>query len=142
MYIICWLPLVIFGELFGHVGDTIGLVMMFLLIAAATCLQIYNGAIKPKFNASTENWDDDDDDADDDDDDNDDDDDDDEKTARAEKNGRSPAYKAISSALWRLTVCGYLLVSFATGAWHITWMIFLIVTALDNVIKAIFDLRR
>ncbi len=131
MYILCWLPLVILSSFLGDLGSTVGLTIMFGMIAAATCLLIYNGMTKPKFDMNAEDWDDDDDD-----------DDDDEKTKAGNRPARSPLYKAISGALWMLTVCAYLLVSFATGAWHITWLIFLIATALDNVIKAVFDLRR
>ena len=54
----------------------------------------------------------------------------------------SPVYKAISGALWVLTFVVYFLASFETGAWHMTWLLFLISTAIDNIIKAIFDLRR
>ena len=99
---------------------------------------IYNSMTKPKFGPTVVNWDKDDDD---------DDDDDDEKAGKHPpvqpiRPRRSPVYKAISGALFVLVLCGYLLVSFATGAWHITWLIFLMYAALDNVIKAIFDLRR
>lgn len=136
MYILCWVPLAMLEDLAGRVGSGIGLVLMFGMIAAATCAIIHNAMSKPKFGANVENWEKDDDD--------DDDDDDDTrgKGRRDDRPRRSPVYNAISGALWVLTVCVYLLVSFVTGAWHITWMIFLIVTALDNVIKAIFDLRR
>ena len=99
---------------------------------------IYNGMTKPKFGANAD-WEDDDDS---DDSDDSDDEGNDEGDDGAKKSRRSPVYGAISGALWALTVCGYLLVSFATGAWHVTWMIFLIATAVDNIIKAIFDLRR
>jgi Flp pilus assembly protein TadB len=133
MYILCWLPLVILSTILGDLGSTIGLPIMFGMIAAATCMLIYNGMTKPKFGGNVEDWDDDDDD---------DDDDEDEDVRRGCRPARSPAYKAISGVLWMLTVCVYFLVSFASGAWHITWLIFLIATALDNVIKAIFDLRR
>ncbi len=139
MYILCWLPLAILENVAGRVGSSIGLILMFGMIAAATFAIIHNSMSKPKFGANVENWEKDDDD-------DDDEDDDDEDTRgngrRDGRPGRSPVYKAISGALWVLTVCVYLLVSFATGAWHVTWMIFLIVTALDNIIKAIFDLRR
>ena len=36
----------------------------------------------------------------------------------------------------------YFAVSFLTGAWYITWLIFLIGTAVMNIVKAIFDLIR
>lgn len=126
MYILCWLPLVVLSALAGdEFGGIVGLCVMFLMIAGATAMLIYNDQSKPK-GMTAEDDDEDDDDEDEDDDD----------------EPRSPVYKAISAALWILTVVAYLQVSFATGAWHMTWLLFLIATALDNVIKAIFDLRR
>lgn len=133
MYILCWLPLVILSQIHEEIGSTVGLAVMFVMIAAATGMLIYTGMTKPKFGPTVEDWGDDDDD---------DDDDESEKSRNTGRPARSPAYKAVSGVLWMLTICGYFLVSFATGAWHITWLIFLITTALDNVIKAIFDLRR
>ncbi len=130
MYILCWVPLVILGGLLDEVGGIVGLAVMFLMIAGATGMNIYNSMTKPSFAADDDGDDDDDDDRDRDDGDG-------AVTAR-----RSPVYKAISGALWALTFVVYFGVSFGTGAWHITWLIFLMATALDNVIKAIFDLRR
>lgn len=129
MYILCWLPLVILSELLGDLGHVIGLPVMFLMIAGATAMIVYGGMTKVKVaeakkgRAGTQDGDDDEDD-----------DHDDEP--------RSPVYKAISGALWALTLVAYFVISKLTGAWHVTWLIFLMATALDNVIKAIFDLRR
>ncbi|MBQ9150981.1 MAG: hypothetical protein IJX72_01930, partial [Clostridia bacterium] len=139
--ILCWVPIAILSELFDDIGGIIGLTIMFLMIAGATAMNIYNGMTKPKFNGNTV-WDKSDDD-----DDDDEDREDDDRRARqttdvSGRPRRSPVYGAISGALWMLTVCAYLLVSFATGAWSITWLMFLITTAVDNIIKAIFDLRR
>ena len=130
MYILCWVPLVLLGALSGNdgMGGAIGLGIMFLMIAAATALNIIHGMTKPECMREEPKRAEEDDD------------DDDEK--KPQKNGgRHPVYKAISGALWSLTVVVYLGVSFLTGAWHITWLIFLIVTAIDNIIKACFDLR-
>ena len=44
--------------------------------------------------------------------------------------------KAYSSALWLLVVAAYFLISFATGAWYITWIIFLIGAAMEQVVRA------
>lgn len=52
-----------------------------------------------------------------------------------QKNGT--VFGAVSGAIWALTVLVYILVSFATGAWHITWVIFLIAVAIVNIVKAI-----
>ncbi len=119
MYILCVVPAIILGD------DIVGPVLMFVMIAVATSLLIFNGMTKPKFDrtADGEDGDDDEDHAD-------------------NCPVRSPVYKAISGAIWMLGVCAYLFVSFTTWYWHITWMIFLILTAVDNIIRAIFDLRR
>ncbi len=120
LYILCTVPVMILG------GSILGPVCMFVMIAAATALLIFNGMTKPKLGRELK----------------DDDDDDEEADLGDDRPRRSPVYAAISGALWVLTVVAYLLVSFLTGYWHITWMIFLITVAIDNIIKAIFDLRR
>lgn len=143
LYILCWVPLVVLGALLDDVGGSVGLGIMFLMIALATSLNVYNRKSKPAFDGDADWEEDDEGDGDDDDDDDGDDDDNGEKQTRKEgRPRRSPVYGAISGVLWALTFCVYLLVSFYTGAWYATWLIFLIATALDNVIKAIFDLRR
>ncbi len=131
LYILCAVPCII-------VDNVIGVVLMFVMVAVATAMLIYNSMSRPKFEGNTA-WHRNDDD----------DDDDDDKEGAAgyshvtmRRPRRSPVYKAVSGALWCVTVCVYLLVSFLTGYWWITWMIFLMTTAIDNIIKAIFDLRR
>ncbi len=124
MYILCWIPLVILSEIFGDLGSMVGLPIMFLMIAGATAMIVYGSMTKTKVTEAEKERDDDDD-------------DDEEDTER-----RFPVYKAISGALWVLTLVAYLVVSDLTGAWHMTWLLFLMAAALDNIIKAIFDLRR
>lgn len=130
MYILCWLPLVLLSVLIenSEVGSIVGLVVMFVMIAAATSLFIIQGMTKPEFMREKAKDDDEDD-------------DDDDDTSRNKKGEKHPVYKAISGALWCLTVVVYLGVSFLSGAWHITWLIFLIAAAIDNIIKACFELR-
>ena len=41
-----------------------------------------------------------------------------------------------------IVVVVYLLISFWTMHWGITWIIFLIAAAIDNIIKAIFELTK
>ncbi len=60
----------------------------------------------------------------------------------AERPGRSRWYALVSGIIWTLTLCIYLSVSFATHAWNVTWLLFLMGIAADNVAKCIFDLRR
>ena len=84
---------------------------MFLLIAAATFLLIMNGEDK-KESAATEK-------------------------AIALKKAESPINRIIGI----ITLIIYLIISFSSGAWFITWLIFPISACIDGVIKAILDLQ-
>jgi len=114
MYIISVIPPIIFS---GNVGP----ILMFLIIAIATGLLIYNNMTKTKYvkidDTIVEEF----------------------KEWKESKENRE--FSAISSAIWSLATVVYIIVSFLTGAWHITWVIFLIATAITSITKAIFDLR-
>ena len=53
----------------------------------------------------------------------------------------SELQKALGSAIGILGLCIYLAISFATGAWWITWLIFPIMGAVKGLVKAIIDLK-
>ena len=44
--------------------------------------------------------------------------------------------------MWSIIVVIYFIISFMTMAWHITWIIFLIGSAIQGIIHAIFELRK
>lgn len=50
-------------------------------------------------------------------------------------------WNSIHTLIEVLTLVAYFLVSFLTGAWHITWLIFVIGCALNGLVKAILDLK-
>lgn len=52
---------------------------------------------------------------------------------------RSGLYKSVMSLISILGVAAYFMVSFATGAWHITWVIFLMIGAVRQLVTVIFD---
>lgn len=118
LYILCVIPPILFP------GDLIGPVLLFCMVAAATGLLVYNNMTKVKYHKTDDTvvedfreW-------------------------KFENSRQRHAYQAISSALWALISAIYIIVSFLTMAWHITWVIFLIGGAVNGIIKAIFDLRR
>jgi hypothetical protein len=74
--------------------------------------------------------------------DDDDDDDDDADNGDAKRPPRSPWYKLVSGIIWTVTLGSYFAISFATHAWAVTWLVFLMGIAADNVAEGIFDLRR
>ena len=49
--------------------------------------------------------------------------------------------KQVISIVDALGVTIYLIISFATMAWHITWILFLILGVVDEIIKLIFNLK-
>lgn len=55
---------------------------------------------------------------------------------------RSPWYKLVSGIIWTVTLGSYFALSFTTHAWSITWLLFIMGIAADNVAEGIFDLRR
>ena len=124
IYILAVLPLLL-------LRDVIGVVILIAMAAIATGLLVYNGIVRPSP---------------------DDDDDDDDELVAAVSGGRHDwqpgarerrsAIKAISSAMWSIVVAIYIIVSFTTGAWHITWVIFLIACAVQSLIAAFLIKRR
>jgi hypothetical protein len=118
LYILSVIPLFLFGK-------PAGAILLFVMVAAATGLLVYYNSL-PKPNRREcddtmaeefQKW-------------------------REDSSQKKNMIRSISSALWLITVALYFLVSFTTGAWYITWIIFLIAAAVDNVVKAVFDLRR
>lgn len=105
------------------ISNNLGPVFLFLMIAFATGLIIYNSMTQIKPNSEKEeNYD---------------------FKANSENTKKQKSVLgAVSSALWAITVVIYFLISFSTMDWHITWIIFLIAGAVNAVIKAVFDLRQ
>ena len=93
--------------------DTLGLCGTLILVAAATFLMIL-GARK------------------------------DEEETKERNTAASPRKKTLGSIrglVWAIGLVIYFLTSFLLGAWHITWLIFPIVFAINNLIEAIWDLK-
>ncbi len=111
LYIICPIPMFVLSEI-GMA--TIGLCGTLSIVAVATaliCIAGAGGRRKPS-------------------------------EKRQKKSTPDQALKdAIESILWAVGICIYLVISFLTGAWHITWVMFLIIPATEGLIKAVLDLR-
>ncbi|MEG2575484.1 MAG: permease prefix domain 1-containing protein [Christensenella sp.] len=54
------------------------------------------------------------------------------------KDTKHKAFKEYMGAMWLIITALYFLISFATRAWHITWVIFIIGVAVEQCIRAIF----
>ncbi|HBU11556.1 MAG TPA: hypothetical protein DEB31_02145 [Clostridiales bacterium] len=57
------------------------------------------------------------------------------KEWKAENQGRVERKNIYSGTMWLLVTIAYFLVSFLTGAWYITWLIFLVGAAIEQIIK-------
>lgn len=71
------------------------------------------------------------------------------KTERRAENAKEPEIltpkqelrKSIKGMIWAVGLALYFIISFATNAWHITWVIFLLIPAVQGLAKAILDLK-
>lgn len=116
LYILCVVPCILW--------QTYGVIFMFIMIAVATGLLIYNGMTKlsyqKKEDTVVEEF----------------------KEWKSESDERKKTLKSINSSIGTIFLVLYFIISFSTGAWYITWLIFLISGAIQNVVKACFDLKQ
>ena len=100
-----------------------GLFFMFLCIAVATGLLIYNNMTRKTYvkqeDTIVEDF----------------------KEWRVKTDKHRAALRSFHGAFWSSVVAVYLLVSFLFGIWAYSWIIFIIAAALDNILKGIFQLR-
>jgi len=117
LYILSPVPVII-------IQNEIGVVFLFVCIAIATGLIVYNGITKSKNqpvpDTMVEEF----------------------KEWRERNSGKNQLKKAITSAIWAVGLVIYFILSFATGAWYITWVIFLIIGAIEGIVKAMFDMSK
>lgn len=96
----------------GNVGSGVyGVCLMFVMIAAATVLMVMSSGSKE------------------------------EKDDKEDDEPKTELGKAIKSIWGILTLGIYLGVSFWSGAWFITWLIFPIMGAVQGLVKAIIDMK-
>ena len=117
LYITCAVPVIL-------LQNTIGVMLLFVFVALATGLLIYNGVTREKYvkadDTMVEEF----------------------KAWKQNSRQKDQAANAVIGSLWLIAVCVYMLVSFTTGAWHLTWIIFLITAAVASIIKGIFMLKK
>lgn len=116
LYILSVIPVII-------LQNTGGVIALFVFIALATGLLIYNGATQPRYYRADETlveefkeW-------------------------KSANHDRDRVRKAVSSAMWPLIVVIYFWISFQFGAWAYSWIIFILGAAIENIIKLLFELK-
>ena len=112
MYICCVIPVIALG----NIGDGIlGVCLMFLLIAAATVLIILSSGGGKEEKA--------------------------EAAAPQQLTAKQELRQAVQKTLSTVALVLFLVVSFLTGAWYITWLIFPIIGAVRGIVFACMDLK-
>lgn len=94
--------------------EILGVCLFFVIIAVATGIIIYSSIVYGKDKVEK-----------------------DEKTKR-----KNEVVKAITDIIGLIGVVIYFLVSFTTGAWHITWIIFLAIGVCNSIVRLIFGLKK
>ena len=112
LYILCAIPLFILSDL-GL--ETIGLSLTICLVAIATYIMIVTG--KKSNEQDTE------------------------KASIATDTPQQNLKDSINKLIGAITLAIYLIVSFATNAWYITWLIFPIFGCVKGLMNAIIDLK-
>ena len=123
IYILSVLPLIILST-FSASAWKIGVPLMFIMVAGATGLLVYNNMTKPKIRKGSDTiveefreW-------------------------QTGAHDRKALRRSISAAMWSLITVLYFIVSFWTGAWHVTWIVFLIGAAIEAIINVFLALRK
>lgn len=118
LYILCIVPIILTN------GNSLGVCLMLIMIAFATGLIIFRSKTRGSYmrqdDTMMESF----------------------KEWKSEENERRSVQHAINSTIFSLCLALYFIISFATGAWHITWVIFLISIALQNLVKACIQLKK
>ena len=114
---------IILSEVFGWVEE-FAIVIFFVIVAIATGMLVYNNMSKiKKYDREDESIVEEIK---------------EKKTVRYQKNR---VRKAISSAVWAIVISAYFIISFLTSAWYVTWVIFIIGYAVDQIISAFIELK-
>lgn len=121
LYIMSPVPIILSGGV--PVFEDIGLMMMFMFIAVATGLLVYNANSRPKYHKANETiveefkeW-------------------------KSHNKQIEKVKNSIISAAWAIIVALYFFLSFTFGIWAYSWIIFIIGVAIDKIIRAYFELK-
>lgn len=122
LYIISVIPLFLADPL--KYDDVIGLVFTCGICAIATGLLIFNSMTKPRYHklddTMVEEF----------------------KEWKHQGSYQSSWYGALSGSLWTIIVAVYFIISFVFNIWDISWIIFIIGAALQQILRAVIIMKR
>ena len=123
LYILSIAALILCALIDPDTGGEIGVVVMFVFVAAATALLVYNGIVHGSYHKRdstiVEDF----------------------KEWKSGTDSRKKLRKAVSSILWPITVVVYLIYSWVFMAWAYSWILFLIAVAIERIIYVVIDSR-
>jgi len=122
--IISFLPLIILSIIGNRYATSIGIPVMFVIIAAAVGLLVYNNMTKPRLNRGSATMVED------------------FRQWQSGTTDRKSLRRAISAALWTVLVALFFILSFWTNSWHLTWIIFILGAAIEAIINIFFTLKK
>lgn len=120
LFILSPMALIISAEILHQ--EIVGLATMFMFIACGTGILIYTQASKPKYLKEEETMIEE------------------FKEWKSKKNRDKGLFEALGSAYWLIVVAIYLYISFTYFNWHYSWIIFLIASAVFNILKAVVEM--
>lgn len=116
------------GDVFGGPRsldyDSLGLVLAAAVCIAPTCMLVYAANMYPNYRKKKEDFVED------------------YKEAKHLSNRDKAVRKSISTIIWTMVVILYFVFSFSSGAWHISWVIFLMGACVEAVCSLIYSLRQ
>lgn len=114
LYITCVVPVILFD------GASMAVCAMFVMIALATGLLVYRANLGPRRRARDDAV---------------------HEEVELADTPRVKLRKSINGVISAVTLALYLIISFTTLAWYITWVIFPLSAAVQNIVKACFELK-
>lgn len=121
LFILSVVPIIIISEYPGL--ETMGLIGMLLMVSIGVALLVFNSMTKPEYLKKEETVVED------------------FKQWQSEKSQKKTMRAAISTLIWLITIIIYIVVSFATMKWYLTWVIFLLAAAVGAFITLIISIR-
>lgn len=96
------------------IDDAAGSALMFVMVAVATGIIVYRSILNSRNKSEEET---------------------------EPKQPENSKLKAVKNSVRALSVVLFFVISFLSGAWYITWLVFPITVAINNIIEACFDLK-
>jgi len=111
LYILCPVPLFVLSELSM---ETLGLCGLLVMVAVATALMVIAGSSQASESPTEE---------------------------KQDPTPQQELHSAAKTIIFTVGLCVYLTISFVTGAWWITWLVFPIIAAVQGLVRACMDLK-